>query len=199
MNDRTHRAVAIAGALRSDALARQGFGRSPAALCMAGRAPESRGRMPFAVHLDDRTSQSRWRVAFAVHLIGRAPQSRGRVAGSASLRRSTLRVDCPALLAARSRRGTRFVRCAHCAQTAATSQMTKRALRARRPPGCAARRRRGAPPATRPRLCAEPAVALADGPRCFAQRCGWSAGAAPLRRRAAQARGRRVRSTRIVI
>ena len=59
--------------------------------------------------------------------------------------RSALRADCTALLGPGSRRRTRFVRFAHCAQTAAASQMTKRALRARRPRPCAARRHRNRP------------------------------------------------------
>ena len=39
----------------------------------------------------------------ALHLTGGASQSRGRVAGGASLRRSPLRGDCPAVLGARGR------------------------------------------------------------------------------------------------
>jgi len=169
MNDRAHRAVGIGGTLRLNASARPGFRQCVRTLCLDGQAPRSRGR-----------------VAGTRRVDGRAPQSRGRVPGSASLRRSTLRVDCPALLAARSRRGTRFAHFVRCAQTAATSQMTKRALRARRPPGCAARRRRGAPPATRPRLCAEPAVRTVDG---FARtRCPSCRESTAVRRRGAGGR-----------
>ena len=78
----------------------------------------------------------------------------GRAGGCASLRRSALQADSPALLDPGSHCGTRCVRCAHCAQTAAMSQMTKRVLRTRRPRACAARRRRGAAPADHPHLCA---------------------------------------------
>ena len=44
--------------------------------------------------------------------------------------RSALRADCPALLASRGRRKTRYAGCARCAQTAAASQFTKRAAHA---------------------------------------------------------------------
>ena len=44
--------------------------------------------------------------------------------------RSSLRVDCTAVLGPRSCGRTRYVRCAHCTQTAAASQLTKRAARA---------------------------------------------------------------------
>ncbi len=85
-------------------------------------------------------------------------QSRGRAACFASVRRSALRADFAVLLGLVARRGTRCVRCAHCAQTAATSQTTKRAgARGHEP--CAARRRTGAAPAARPRLC-QTALAL---------------------------------------
>ena len=50
---------------------------------------------------------------------------------SASLERSSLRSDCPAVLGLVARRRTHCVRCAHCVQTAATSQIVRSALRAR--------------------------------------------------------------------
>ena len=59
------------------------------------------------------------------------------------------------------RRRTRCVRCALYAQTAATSQLTWRAARAGHA-SCAPRRRRCAPPGTRPRLC-EPTASLLRG------------------------------------
>ena len=52
----------------------------------------------------------------------------------------------------RPRRTTRYIRCAHCALTDATSQITKRA-KARGHEPCAARRRIGALPVARLRLC----------------------------------------------
>ncbi len=57
------------------------------------------------------------------------------------LRRSVLRTDCPALLTPGSRGETRYARCASCARTIAASQKYE-ARFARRPRGCAARRRR---------------------------------------------------------
>jgi hypothetical protein len=57
------------------------------------------------------------------------------------------------------------------------------------------RRTAGHPPTTLRRITWVPT----EHPPRLTQRCGWAAGAAPLRRRAAQARGRRVRSTRFVI
>ena len=68
------------------------------------------------------------------------------------LRRSPLRVDCPAVLGLAACRRTRCVHFVHSAQTAAASQLWRRAARAGRKP-CAPRRRRVAAPAARPRLC----------------------------------------------
>jgi hypothetical protein len=62
----------------------------------------------------------------------------------AEMGRSSLRSDCPALLALGAHGTTRYVRCAHCAQTRAVSQRWKRAG-ARRPQDCAARRPMTAP------------------------------------------------------
>jgi hypothetical protein len=59
-----------------------------------------------------------------------ARQRRGRTGRGASLRRSALRTDSPAMLGLVARRRTRCVRCALYAQTTATSQSTKRAARA---------------------------------------------------------------------
>ncbi len=50
------------------------------------------------------------------------------------------------------RRRTHYAHCVSSVQTTAASQITKRAARAGHEP-CASRLRRGAPPATRPRLC----------------------------------------------
>ena len=54
----------------------------------------------------------------------------GGARGGRQLWRSALRADCPALLASRGRRKTRYAGCARCAQTAAASQFTKRAAHA---------------------------------------------------------------------
>ncbi len=61
-----------------------------------------------------------------------ARQRRAGAGGSARRRRSALRTDCPAMLAALARGRTRYVRFALCTQTAATSQSTMRAARAAR-------------------------------------------------------------------
>jgi len=61
---------------------------------------------------------------------GRCEQRRVRAGRGASLRRSALRVDCPAVLGLVARRSTHCVRCALSAQTNATSQLWKRAARA---------------------------------------------------------------------
>ena len=58
------------------------------------------------------------------------PQSRVRTGRCASLERSALRTDCPAILGLVARRRTRFVHFVRCAQTVATSQSTIRAARA---------------------------------------------------------------------
>jgi hypothetical protein len=59
-----------------------------------------------------------------------ARQRRVRTGRCASLERSALRTDCPAILGLVARRRTRFAHFVRCAQTAATSQSTKRAARA---------------------------------------------------------------------
>jgi len=61
---------------------------------------------------------------------GRREQRRVRAGRGASLRRSPLRVDCPAVLGLVARRSTHCVRYALCAQTNATSQLLMRAARA---------------------------------------------------------------------
>ena len=58
------------------------------------------------------------------------PQSRVRTGRCASLERSALRTDCPAILGLVARRRTRFAHFVRCAQTVATSQSTIRAARA---------------------------------------------------------------------
>ena len=60
----------------------------------------------------------------------RREQTRVRAGRGASLRRSPLRVDCPAVLGLAARRSTHCVRCALSVQTNATSQWWKRAARA---------------------------------------------------------------------
>ena len=92
-------------------------------------------------------------------------------------------------------RGTRFVRCAHFAQPAAPKSEHDPRF-ALGPGPCAPRRRRGAAPAARPRLCKhrwasatqEPTRGewLVEPAHCRSQRPGRVAGAAPLRRREAQ-------------
>ena len=62
-----------------------------------------------------------------------------RAGRGASLRRSTLRVDCPAVLGLVARRSTHCVRYALSAQTDATSQWWKRAARAATSPDLAGR------------------------------------------------------------
>ena len=64
------------------------------------------------------------------HFVAPREPRRAHSGRSASVRRSALRTDFPAMLAAVARRTTRCVRCALSAQTSATSQMTKRAARA---------------------------------------------------------------------
>ncbi len=59
-----------------------------------------------------------------------ARQSRVRTGRYASLERSALRADCPAILGLVARRRTRFAHFVRCAQTTATSQSTMRAARA---------------------------------------------------------------------
>jgi hypothetical protein len=61
---------------------------------------------------------------------GRREQRHMRAGRGASLRRSALRTDCPAVLGLVARRSTRCVRCALSAQTNATSQSLMRAARA---------------------------------------------------------------------
>jgi len=87
---------------------------------------------------------SRWRVAAGGSVLAlweaqRRRASQGRAARW--LRRSVLRTDCPPLLASGSRGETRYARFASCARTIAASQKHE-ARFARRPRGCAARRRR---------------------------------------------------------
>ena len=60
----------------------------------------------------------------------RREQRRVRAGRGASLRRSALRTDCPAVRGLLARRRTRCIRCAHCARTTATSQLLRRAARA---------------------------------------------------------------------
>ena len=90
-------------------------------------------------------------------------QGCGRAGRGASLRRSPLRSDCPAVLGRLGRRRTRFVRFAHCAQTTAASQSTRRASRAAQPTS-APRRLRGAPQPARPQPC-DARVVCAEGTR----------------------------------
>ena len=59
-----------------------------------------------------------------------ARQRRVRTGRYASLERSALRTDCPAILGLVARRRTRFAHFVRCAQTVATSQSTIRAARA---------------------------------------------------------------------
>ncbi len=74
-------------------------------------------------------------------------QSRARVGRGASLRRSPLRSDSPAVLGRMAHRGTHCVRFAHSVQTATVSQILKRASRAAMRPALlgAAEARRGPP------------------------------------------------------
>ncbi len=72
-------------------------------------------------------------------------QSRMRAGVGASLERSSLRADCPAMLGLAARRLTRYVRFALCARTEAASRTTKRAARAAASPVLL-----GAPEARRP-------------------------------------------------
>jgi hypothetical protein len=89
------------------------------------------------------------------------------------IRRSTLRVDCPALLGHGARRSTRCVRCALCAQTVASSQWTKRAG-ARGPAPCDARRLQRTPRPAHATLCKTCRWALAAP---AARGCGGAAAA----------------------
>jgi hypothetical protein len=66
----------------------------------------------------------------SVFFVAPREPRRARAGRSASVRRSALRTDFPAMLATVARRTTRCVRCALSAQTSATSQLTKRAARA---------------------------------------------------------------------
>src|SRR5690606_14969245 len=97
-----------------------------------------------------------------------------------SLRRAVLRTDCPARLAPGSRGETRCARYASSARTVAASQKYE-ARFARRPRGCAARRRRhrrGAPgPAAPQRAVAERVAERTPRPPA-------AAGAGPLPNRA---------------
>jgi len=81
----------------------------------------------------------------------RASEAAGGWPAALRLRRSTLRADFPAVLGSRACGITRYVHFVHCAQTDAASQKWRRAARAS-PEACAPRRRKVAPPATRPRL-----------------------------------------------
>ena len=93
--------------------------------------------------------------------IDRREQSRMRAGRGASLRRSALRTDCPAVRGLVARRRTRCIRCAHCVQTTATSQLLMRAARAATSPVLlgASQARRHLPA----RAFAETAVAFATG------------------------------------
>ena len=82
------------------------------------------------------------------------------------LRRSVLRTDCPALLTSGSRGETRYASCACSARTIAASQRYE-ARFARRPRGCAARRRRHRPACQAP---AARAPAALGPPPCPAHR-----------------------------
>jgi hypothetical protein len=76
-----------------------------------------------------------------------AQQRRVRTVRGASLRRSPLRADFPAVLGLVARRRTRFVHSVHCARTAAPSQLLMRAARAATSPVLlgASQARRGLP------------------------------------------------------
>ena len=114
-------------------------------------------------------------------MAARAEQSRGRVPSGASTAARAWPCGPRPLRCSvsRARRITRCAHCVRCARTHAASQITKRAARAARAP-CAARRRRGAPPGTRPRLCGATPVLCVEGRR--------AAGVEPASRRAPQAR-----------
>jgi hypothetical protein len=85
-------------------------------------------------------------------------QSRGRAAGFASVRRSALQADCAVLLGlvAASRNSLRSLRSLH---SDSRDESVDGARCARNHEPCAARRRTGAAPAARPRLC-QTALAL---------------------------------------
>ena len=91
----------------------------------------------------------------ATHMRDRAGKAARGWPPALRLRRSGLRPDCPAVLGSRACGITRCVHFVHCAQTNAASQTWKRAARAG-PEACAPRRRKVAPPATRPRLRLRP-------------------------------------------
>ena len=137
-------------------------------------------------------------------------QGRGRASGCASLRRSALRADSPPVLGPRGRAQNSPSHGRHPAAQAAYARSSHRlrsthrleAMRNPRAPallGAAEALRRS--PAhgladTTERLDAERFEhSRCDSMRCrelrrrFSQRCGWAAGAAPLRRRAAQCSG----------
>ena len=119
-------------------------------------------------------------------------RSRARAGRGASLRRSPLRGDSPAVLGLGACGITRYVRCAHCAQTDAASQMWKRAARAAPSPALlgAAEAHRNLP---------GPAFARRSGVSLQEHSVGATGGSRPGRcggRRAAQGRGRRARSAR---
>jgi hypothetical protein len=84
-----------------------------------GRVPCSTEMKFDALSLNDRSACQ-----------GRREQRHVRAGRGASLRRSPLRCDCPAVRGLVARRSTHCVRCALCAQTNATSQLWKRAARA---------------------------------------------------------------------
>jgi len=81
--------------------------------------------------------------------------------------RSPLRCDCTALLGPGSRRRTHCAHFVRCVQTPAASQITKRALRTRRPRPCAARRH-----PNRAQRAALPATSTGGAVRCKDLRAG---------------------------
>jgi hypothetical protein len=80
--------------------------------------------------IENRPFSMRFCCELPVPFVAAREPRRARAGRSASVRRSVLRTDFPAMLATVARRTTRCVRCALSAQTGATSQMTKRAARA---------------------------------------------------------------------
>jgi hypothetical protein len=87
-------------------------------------------RMRWLTGIENRPFSMRFCCELPVPFVAAREPRRARAGRSTSVRRSVLRTDSPAMLAAVARRTTRCVRCALSAQTSATSQMTKRAARA---------------------------------------------------------------------
>jgi hypothetical protein len=98
-------------------------------------------RAPLGLSLQLRSS---WACRSKPHEFSIARSRQAVPLAGAEMGRSSLRSDCPPLLALGAHGKTRYVRCAHCAQTVAVSQKWMRAG-ARRPQDCAARRPMTAP------------------------------------------------------